>query len=136
MKQIIDNKTRGVALLTGGVLAASAFMHPSAAQAADKSKSYKVGAGVLGAAAAVLLLKKKTLPAVLAGAGAYYAYKKSKDSKQERQAEYPRYPDYYSRNPDNSYPPATDYDYGYQPADRYPDSDPYYSDRDGAYALR
>jgi hypothetical protein len=83
---------RGVALMTGGVLMASALLPPIAARADDekKSKDLKTGAVVLGAAAAFLILKGKTLPAAAAGAGAYYAYKKSKDIENQNQSA--RYP--------------------------------------------
>jgi hypothetical protein len=61
-------------------------MPMQAAHAADKEKTYKTGAVVLGALGAVLAVKGKTLPAVVAGAGAYYAYKKGKDAGNERTA--------------------------------------------------
>ena len=84
---------RGVALMAGGVLMTSALLPPIAARADDekKSKDLKTGAAVLGAAAAFLILKGKTLPAAAAGAGAYYAYKKSKDIENNSQSA--RYPD-------------------------------------------
>lgn len=99
MTTLINNKatikTRGIAVLTGGVLAASALFHPTAAQAdAKKDKSYKAGAAVLGVLGAYFILKGKTVPGAIAGAGAYYAYKKSKEAKNDD-----RYSDnYYSDN--------------------------------------
>lgn len=130
---------RGVALMTGGVLMASALLPPVAARADDekKSKNLKTGAVVLGAAAAYFILKGKTVPAAAAGAGAYYAYKKSKDIENDnRSARYPnersaenrpsardRFPDDVSlprdrtsrdRTARNSRYPSTDSgDYGY-----------------------
>ena len=100
-----QRRTRGVAVLTGGAIAASALLPgvfmAAPAQAAD-NKTYKAGAVVLGAASAYLLIKGKTLPGVLAGAGAYYAYKKSKDNNSDQYAQYPdQYPgDRYGRNGD------------------------------------
>lgn len=47
-----------------------------------KSRQYKIGAGVLAGAALYYGVKKKNpIGAAAAGAGAYYAYKKSKDTK-------------------------------------------------------
>ena len=57
-----------------------------AAHAIDKEKAYKTGAIALGALGAILAVKGKTVPAVVAGAGAYYAYKKSKDADNDRTA--------------------------------------------------
>jgi hypothetical protein len=74
----IQNKS-AVALLTGGVLAVSALSAPSAHAETSTSKKYKTGAVVLGAIGAYMAVKGKTVPAVVAGAGAYYAYKKSKE---------------------------------------------------------
>ena len=72
-----------VALLTSGLLAVSALSMPSAHAATTTSKKYKTGAIVLGAIGAYMAVKGKTVPAVVAGAGAYYAYKKSKDARRE-----------------------------------------------------
>jgi len=103
-------KARGMMLLAGAVVATTAMLPAAPAQAADKSKTYKAGAVVLGAASAYLIIKGKTVPGAIAGAGAYYAYKKSKDAKQD---EYAQYPDdgYYSQYPG---------DYGYG-GSNYPD---------------
>lgn len=107
-------KARSVGLLAGGALLASCLLPgafgASPAQAAEKSKQYKTGAVVLGAASAILIIKGKTVPGVLAGAGAYYAYKKSKDAKQEeRYGQDEQYPgdERYSRYPDDTDTPAT-----------------------------
>jgi len=87
LKMKITNRgVRGVATLTGVAVATSAFVPMQAAQATDKEKAYKTGAIALGALGAVLAVKGKTLPAVVAGAGAYYAYKKSKDADNDRTA--------------------------------------------------
>ena len=113
--QMNKHMTRGVALLTAGVLAASALFHPTPAAAVEKSKAYKAGAVVLGAASAYMILKGKTVPGVAAGAGAYYAYKKSKDAKNDEYARRDRYPDdYYAEYPDDDYYD----DYGYSLAPR------------------
>jgi hypothetical protein len=122
-----QGKTRGVAVLTGGVIAASALLPglfmAAPAQAAD-SKTYKAGAIVLGAASAYLLIKGKTLPGVLAGAGAYYAYKKSKDNNSDRYGQYPdQYPgDRYGQNGD-VYPGDNGASYPRDPGygEQYPD---------------
>ncbi len=102
-----------VALLTGGVLAVSALSMPSAHAATTTSKKYKTGAIVLGAIGAYMAVKGKTVPAAIAGAGAYYAYKKSKDARRE-----------YSYNDDDRYAQRDsqrDADIGYEDANR--DSD-------------
>lgn len=78
--KMCNRGVRGVAVLTGVAVATSALVPMQAAQAADKEKTYKTGAVVLGALGAILAVKGKTLPAVVAGAGAYYAYKKGKDA--------------------------------------------------------
>ena len=103
-------KARGMMLLAGGVIAATAMMPAAPAEAADKSKTYKAGAVVLGAASAYLIIKGKTVPGAIAGAGAYYAYKKSKDAKNDQYSQYPD-DNYYSQSPD-------DYNYG---GSNYPD---------------
>jgi len=73
-----STKVRGLALLTGGVLAVSSLTAPGV-QAKTSRKDYKTGAVVLGALGVILATKGETVPAVVAGAGAYYAYKKSQD---------------------------------------------------------
>ena len=94
--------TRGMALLTGGVMAVSAFVPAlglSVARADEKSdrkaRQYKTGAIALGAAAAYFGLKSKNpVGAIAAGAGAYYAYKKSKEAKRQGGRDrYGNYPD-------------------------------------------
>ncbi len=84
--KMCNRAMRGVAVLTGVAVTTSALVPMQAAHAADKEKTYKTGAVVLGALGAVLAVKGKTLPAVVAGAGAYYAYKKGKDAGNERTA--------------------------------------------------
>ncbi|MBV9468103.1 MAG: hypothetical protein JO316_05680 [Abitibacteriaceae bacterium] len=88
--QLNQRMTRGIALLAGGAMAVSSF-HATPVQAADKGKTYKAGAAILGAASALMILKGKTLPGILAGAGAYYAYKKGKDAQNDQN--YAQYPD-------------------------------------------
>lgn len=73
-----STKVRGLALLTGGVLAVSSLTAPGV-QARTSRKDYKNGAIALGVLGAIFAVKGKTVPAVVAGAGAYYAYKKSQD---------------------------------------------------------
>jgi hypothetical protein len=85
--KMCNRGVRGVAVLTGVAVATSALVPMQAAHAADnKEKTYKTGAVVLGALGAILAVKGKTLPAVVAGAGAYYAYKKGKDVGNDRTA--------------------------------------------------
>ncbi|HEX8550409.1 MAG TPA: hypothetical protein VF681_02520 [Abditibacteriaceae bacterium] len=135
-----SRSNRSIALFTGGVIAASLFASAAPARAAESNKTYKTGAIVLGAAAAIFAAKGKQLPAVVAGAGAYYAYKKSQEANNR-----------YGNNDGNAYP-GEDYAYGgdYQQNDQpyYDDSNdqPYYGDygnandappyygNDGAYA--
>lgn len=94
MTTFTNSKMRGVAILTGGVLAASAIFQTAPAQADEKKeKTYKTGAAALGVLGAYFILKGKTVPAAAAGAGAYYAYKKSKDVKNDD-----RYSDNYDPN--------------------------------------
>ena len=110
-------KTRGVAILTGGVLAASALFHPTVAQAdAKKDKTYKAGAAALGVLGAYFILKGKTVPGAIAGAGAYYAYKKGKQAKNDDRSSD-------NRSSDNYYSDASH-------SDNYPNnnSDDYYAD--------
>lgn len=73
-------QTRAAAFLTLGVLGAGALLQPAPAHAADKEKLYKGGAVALGVLGAYYILKGKTVPGAIAGAGAYYAYKKGKDA--------------------------------------------------------
>lgn len=114
---------RSLAILTGAVLLTPALFSASATPAhADKSKTYKTGAVILGAAAAYLALKGKTLPAAVVAAGGYYAYKKGQDAANDE-----RYDDYYGnsnrrdrrqerraeRRNDNSYSRDGGYNGGY-----------------------
>lgn len=78
------NTKRNIALLTGGIFAISAIVLPAAhAAESKKGKQLKTGAAILGVLGAYFAVKGKTVPAVVAGAGAYYAYKKSKDERNE-----------------------------------------------------
>lgn len=119
--QMNKRVTRGVALLTGGVLATSALFHPAPASAADKSKTYKAGAVALGVASAYFVLKGQTVPGAVAGAGAYYAYKKSKDAENDRYGRYDdrygRYDDRDDRYRDDSYSRYPEDSYGRYPGD-------------------
>ena len=75
-----------------GTLALTASLLPiggaNTAHAIDKADAYKTGAAALGVLGAYYGVKGKTLPAVIAGAGAYYAYKKGRDTDRENN----RYP--------------------------------------------
>jgi len=97
MKIYSGRTSRGMLLLAGAMVAATSMLSVAPAQAADKSKNYKTGAIVLGAASAYFILKGKTVPAVAAGAGAYYAYKKSEDAKNDYRYD----DDYYSQYPND-----------------------------------
>lgn len=105
-----------LALLTGGVMLASMSVSSLgliSARADEKderkSRNYKIGAGVLAGAALYYGIKKKNpVGAAAAGAGAYYAYKKSKQAKDRA--------DRYGYN--NPYPGNTS-------ADAYPDDNTY-----------
>jgi len=112
-----------MAVLTGGVITAAALLpglFVAAPARADGNNTYKAGAVVLGAASAYLLIKGKTLPGVVAGAGAYYAYKKSKNGSSDQYSQYPG-DDRYGQNGDvypgdnASYPRAA------SSGDQYPD---------------
>jgi len=102
MKNLTSNKVRSLFLLGGVSAMMGATMMVSQPARADKAQNYKVGATALGILGAVLAVKGKTLPAIAAGAGAYYAYEKGKDAENDN-----RYNDYrwnnnrYNRN-DNS----------------------------------
>lgn len=123
MLQTQSRKMKTLALLTGGVLMASATVTTTApAHAADKEKLYKGGAVALGVLGAYFLIKGKTLPAVAAGAGAYYAYKKGKDADSDNNvvANGDVYPDgrysYNDSTSSSSYPEYNSPDYGYSSA--------------------
>ncbi len=109
--QFRTRPTRAIALLTATVLAGGALLHPTPARA-DKAKTYKYGAIALGAVAAYMAAKGKTVPAAVAAAGGYYAYKKSKDAKNN---------DRYGYNPDDAV---------------YPDDDGYRTDYRAAASLK
>ena len=104
-----STQVRGLALLTGGVLAVSSFTAPGV-QAKTSRQDYKTGAVVLGALGVILATKGETIPAVVAGAGAYYAYKKSQDKRHNYANRYPasrsRYSSNNHNNEQNVYPDA------------------------------
>lgn len=122
-----NGRVRGLAIVTGGVLAASALLVPAPAQA-DKSDTLKIGATVLGAAAAVLAAKGKTVPAAIAGAAGYYAYKKGRDEDRKKNdypyygqaGTYPQYPANNSNYPSNNYPTYGSYPTNNYPTNNYP----------------
>jgi hypothetical protein len=99
MIKIRFRKAKVAALLTGGVLMASALATTTAPAHADTSKEklYKGGAVALGVLGGYWILKGKTLPGAVAAAGAYYAYKKGQEANEEDQ--------YYGRDiyPDDHY---------------------------------
>ena len=131
-----NGRIRGLAIVTGGVLAASAFLAPAPVQA-DKSDTLKIGASVLGAAAAVLAAKGKTVPAAIAGAAGYYVYKKGRDEDRKKNdypyygqaGNYPQYPaGTYPSYPSNNYPTSGNYPtYGGYPTGNYPTDYPTYN---------
>jgi hypothetical protein len=86
-------KARATALATLGVLGAGALLQPAPAHAADKEKLYKGGAVALGVLGAYYIVKGKTIPGAIAGAGAYYAYKKGKDADNDNDRYRDRYND-------------------------------------------
>jgi hypothetical protein len=81
--QLKPRTTRTIALLTGGIIAATTLFHPAPAQAADKSKKLKYGAVGLGVLGAYLLSKGKTAPGAVAVAGGLYAYKKGRNKQKD-----------------------------------------------------
>ncbi|RYG70014.1 hypothetical protein EON80_08720 [bacterium] len=89
--QLKPRSTRAIALLTGGIIAATTFVQPVTAHAADKSKNLKYGAIGLGVVGAYLLSKGKTLPAAAAVAGGAYAYKKGRDEQRDNRNDDWRY---------------------------------------------
>ena len=138
-----------------GALALTASLLPiggaNTAHAIDKADAYKAGAAVLGAAGVYYGVKGKGIPAVVAGAGAYYAYKKGRDADRNennndryrnrrdnrndrtnrRSDRGNTYPDDYSRYPANN----GDYsngDYRYPDNNRYPDYNRYPDNRNGS----
>lgn len=122
------NTKSGIAILTGGVLAASAIALPAAhAAESKKEKQLKTGAAILGALGAYFAVKGKTVPAVVAGAGAYYAYKKSKDERNEYS--YNDDGDRYAQRDARRDAKRDNDDFGYEDA-RYDARDDEYSDDD------
>lgn len=112
----IKNGRKNVALLSGAVMLSSTLgasfltAAPARAEETKKSKQLKTGAIALGALSAYYALKGKAAPAAIAGAGAYYVYKKSEDE-QNRYGDNSdeRYPDdqYYSDNRNGDVFPST-----------------------------
>jgi hypothetical protein len=101
MKNLTSHKVRSLFLLSGvTAMMGATLMVPQAAHA-DKAQNYKIGATALGVLGVVLAAKGKTGPALLAGAGAYYAYEKGKDAEQD---------EWY----DNRYDRYDHYDYNYR----------------------
>ena len=130
-------KMRGVAVLTGGVIMASALFHATPAQAADnadnkKEKLYKGGAVALGVLGAYFILKGKTLPGAGAAAGAYYAYKKGKDADKERERSSSNSNDDYYSSSDDYYADSSDDYYADNRDTDYNDGDDYYADNSDA----
>ena len=125
-----STKVRGLALLTGGVLMSSSLT-ASSVQAKTSRKDYKTGAIALGAVGVILATRGKTLPAVVVGAGAYYAYKKSQDRRDDYANRYPTSRDRYSansrsnRNNQNVYPDVdnSQYDNSRYDNSQYDDAD-------------
>ena len=107
--QLHHRSSRAIALLTATVLAGGTLLHSTPARA-DKAKTYKYGAIALGVAAAYLASKGKTVPAAVAAAGGYYAYKKGQKAQNNDSARYGYYPD-----SDNAvYPDSDGYDTDYR----------------------
>lgn len=128
--QLKARSSRALALLTGGVIAASTFFHPAPAQA-DKAKTYKYGAIGLGILGAYMLSKGKTVPGAAAVAGGVYAYKKSRDAERNDRYDDGRYNDRYGRAQDrypqynSSYP---DYNSNYPQYNSNAQYNPRYTD--------
>ena len=93
MKKFTSRRFSSIFML-GGVAAmmGATMMVPRTAQA-DKAQNLKYGAAALGILGAVLAVKGNTLPAIIAGAGAYYAYEQGKDAQNDQ-----RYDDRYNDN--------------------------------------
>jgi hypothetical protein len=104
MKNLISNKVRSMFMISGvAAMMGATMMAPQAARA-DTAQNYKIGAAALGVLGVVLAAKGKTAPALLAGAGAYYAYEKGKDAENDERYDYyygNRYNGYYQN--DNHY---------------------------------
>jgi len=108
MKNLISHKVRSMFML-GGVAAmmGATMMVPQTAQA-DTAQNYKIGAAALGVLGVVLAAKGKTAPALLAGAGAYYAYQKGEDAEQDEWYNN-RYYSRYDNRYDNRYDRPSNY---------------------------
>ncbi len=130
-----------------GALALTASLFPiggaNSAHAIDKADAYKAGAAALGVLGAYYGVKGKNVPAIIAGAGAYYAYKKGRDADRDannndryrnrRSDNRNTYPEDYNRYPDNGGYRAGNYGYpdnNYPDYNRYPDNR-YPSNRNG-----
>jgi hypothetical protein len=112
-------KTRTAALATLGVFGIGALLQPAPAQASSKEKLYKGGAVALGVLGAYFIVKGKTIPGAIAGAGAYYAYKKGKDAGGDDDYDY--YENRSSRNDNYRNPDYRSRDYRNSDSNRYPD---------------
>jgi hypothetical protein len=115
-------KTRTAALATLGVFGIGVLLQPAPAQASSKEKLYKGGAVALGVLGAYFIVKGKTIPGAIAGAGAYYAYKKGKDAdKNDNYDDYDYYENRRSRNDNYRNPDYRNRDYRSSAGNRYPD---------------
>jgi hypothetical protein len=139
MKNLTSHKVRSMLMLSGVAAMMGTTMMVSQPARADKAQNYKIGAAALGVLGVVLAAKGKTAPALLAGAGAYYAYEKGKDAENDERYDYRygnRYNDYYQNdnyygnygsynNYDNRY---GDRDYNGDYGNRYGDHNRYNND--------
>jgi len=146
MKTFTSTKMRSLFLLSGvAAMMGLTMMAPQAAHA-DKAKNYKYGAAALGVLGAILVAKGKTLPGVLAGAGAYYAYKKGDKIQEQERDRYPYYRhdnDRYNDRYDNRYDDRYNDRHNNRYDDRYDNRDDYrydnrydYRHNDHSYSVR
>ena len=113
-----------LALLTGGVMLASMSVSSLGLLSARadekderKSRQYKIGAGVLAGAALYYGIKKRNpVATAAAGAGAYYAYKKSKEAKDRANAGRYGYNNPFPGNTSDAYPDDNTYNGNGYPA--------------------
>jgi hypothetical protein len=124
MKNIISRKVRSIFMLSGvAAMMGATLMVPRTAHA-DTAQNYKIGATALGVLGVVLAAKGKTAPALLAGAGAYYAYQKAQDAQQDEW-----YDNRYDRRYGNRYDDRYDNRYN----DHYDRSSNYYQNDSNRY---